>query len=400
MKAWKAGVLILSLAGRTLLAQEVTPAVPVSTGPDSDRPALTISVNVVERTARAINYRHRGGSTTIDFKGTQQLPAARGEAKVESKQGYIEIEVEFDNLQAASRFGPEYLTYVMWAITPEGRATNLGEILLNGTKSKLNVTTELQSFGLVVTAEPYFSVTRPSVLIVMENVVRKDTVGKVEEIEAKYELFERGQYQRLANPTGLAIDPKVPLELYEARNAVNIARSMGAARYASETFVKAEKGLAQAEAYQARKAGVKPVTMTARAAVQTAEDARAIAVKRQEEELLATERKDSADREQSALTARAAAQSETDRVTRDAELARVKAQAAADRLTQDMKAQADAATAEANRLKVENDTRAAIAALEAERNKVANDARIAAAALEAERLKLEADRLKRENEAQ
>jgi len=98
-------------------------------------------ITVVERTTTAINYRHRGGSTTIDFEGTQLLPRARGEAKVESKQGYIEIEVEFDDLQSATQFGPEYLTYVMWAITPEGRATPLGEILLNGTKSKLNVTT-------------------------------------------------------------------------------------------------------------------------------------------------------------------------------------------------------------------------------------------------------------------
>ena len=148
------------------------------------------------------------------------LPNARGEAKVESKQGYIEIEVEFDNLQPATKNGAEYLTYVLWAITPEGRTSNLGEVLLNGTKSKLNVTTELQVFGLVVTAEPYFAVTQPSDLIVMENVVRADTVGKIEEIDAKYELLQRGQYQRLANPLALKLDKKLPLELYEARNAV------------------------------------------------------------------------------------------------------------------------------------------------------------------------------------
>jgi hypothetical protein len=114
--------------------------------PEDDKPAMTLTINVVERTTKAINYRHRGGATTIDFKGTPLLAKARGEAKVESKQGYIEIEVEFDDLQSARKFGPEYLTYVMWAITPEGRATNLGEVILNGTKSKLNVTTELQAF--------------------------------------------------------------------------------------------------------------------------------------------------------------------------------------------------------------------------------------------------------------
>ena len=125
-------------------------------------------------------------ATTIDFRGTPLLPKARGEAKVESKQGYIEVEVEFDNLVPATKFGPEYLTYVMWAITPEGRATNLGEVLLNDTESKLNVTTELQTFGLVVTAEPYFAVSQPSDVVVMENVIRDDTRGNVEQIDAKY----------------------------------------------------------------------------------------------------------------------------------------------------------------------------------------------------------------------
>ena len=123
-------------------------------------------VTVVSKTTKAINYSHRSGSTTIDFKGTELMPRARGEAKVESKQGYIEIEVEFDDLSPATQFGPEYLTYVMWAITPEGRPTPLGEILLNGTKSKLNVTTELQAFGLIITAEPHFAVTRPSNIVV------------------------------------------------------------------------------------------------------------------------------------------------------------------------------------------------------------------------------------------
>src|SRR5450759_1393050 len=171
-------------------------------------------VTVTARTTKAINYRHRGGATKIDFRGTELLPNARGEAKVESKEGYIEIDVDFDDLQPANKQGAEYLTYVLWAVTPEGRTANLGEILLNGTKSKLHATTELQAFGLVVTAEPYYSVTRLSDLIVMENVVRADTRGKIEEIDAKYELFQRGQYDRLANPLALKLDQKLPLELY------------------------------------------------------------------------------------------------------------------------------------------------------------------------------------------
>ena len=368
-------------------------------------------VNVTARTAKAINYQHRSGATKIDFRGTELLSNARGEAKVESKQGYIEIEVEFDELRPANNLGAEYLTYVLWAITPEGRTSNLGEVLLNGTKSKLNVTTELQVFGLIVTAEPYYSVTRPSDLIVMENVVRADTTGKIEEIDAKYELLQRGQYKRLTNPLILKLDPKVPLELYEARNAVQIARAIGADRFAAETFQKAEKSLAQAEAYQQRKAGTKPVTMTAREAVQTAEDARAIAVKRQEEDALTAERQQSSDREQRAQSQKAAAQSETERVTRDAETARIVAQVESERLNREMNAQALTAKAEANRVRQENEAKAALAAGDADRLRLENEARVTAAKAEADRLKAEAEasqaaaaaeanRLKQENDAQ
>jgi outer membrane protein OmpA-like peptidoglycan-associated protein len=350
-------------------------------------------VTVTARTAKAINYQHRSGATKIDFRGTELLANARGEAKVESKQGYIEIEVEFDGLQPATKNGAEYLTYVLWAITPEGRTANLGEVLLNGTKGKLDVTTELQVFGLVVTAEPYYAVNRPSDLVVMENVVRADTKGKIEEIDAKYELLQRGQYQRLANPLALKLDKKLPLEIYEARNAVQIARAVGADHFAVETFQKAEKSLAQAEAYQARNAGSKLVTMSAREAVQMAEDSRAIAVKRQEEDALTAERKQSADREDRAESGRLAAKSETDRVTREAEAARVKAQADSERLTLEKDAQAAAALSEADRVKRDNDARMAAVAADAERLKAENEARTAAAGAEA-------DRLKRENDAQ
>ena len=368
-------------------------------------------VTAVARTAKAINYQHRSGSTTIDFAGTSLMPNARGEAKVESKQGYMEIEAEFDDLQPATKNGAVYLTYVLWAISPEGRTANLGEILLNGTKSKLNVTTELQVFGLVVTAEPYFSVTRPSDLVVMENVVRADTKGKIEEIDANYELLQRGQYEPLANPLVLNLDRKVPLELYEARNAVQIAKAMGADRYASETFQKAENSLNQAEAYQTRKAGSKPVTRSAREAVQTAEDARAIAVQRQEEEALANERQAAAEREALAQDQRAAAQSETERVTRNAETARVDAQNQADSLKRDNDARRAAAQTEADRLTRVNDAQRAATQAEADRLRGENVAQRSAAQAEADRLKqendartaaarTEADRLKQENDAQ
>jgi len=356
---------------------------------------LIYRVTVTERTMKAINYQHRNGSTKIDFRGTDLLPMAHGEAKVESKKGYMEIEVEFDKLQPATKYGAEYLTYVLWAITPEGRTSNLGEILLNGSSAKVNVTTELQAFGLAVTAEPYFAVSMPSNLVVMENVVRSDTKGQIKEMDAKYELLEIGQYARLANPLALKSDPKVPLELYEARNAVQIARAIGADRFASDTFSKAENSLKQAEAYHARKAGRKSVMMTSRVAVQTAEDSRAIAVKRQEEDRLAAERQAGADRE-----ALAKAETETE--------ARLRAQAENEqKIEADRRARAEAdrntAQSEAATVKLEADAARLAAQTEADRVKRENDTARVAAQTEADRVKretdAEADRVKRENDA-
>src|SRR5271154_3887886 len=216
-------------------------------------------ITVVARTTKAINYNHRSGSTRIGFQGTALMPAASGEAKVESKQGVIKIDADMEKLGPATQFGREYLTFVMWAITPEGRATNVGEVLLNNSgKTKLDATTELQSFGLIVTAEPYFAVTQPSDVVVMENFVRKDTVGTIEQVDAKFELLPRGQYLLNVNPADIharVLDPTVPIELYEARNAVQIARWTGAPRYAADTFQKALDGLQNAEGYLQGRAG-------------------------------------------------------------------------------------------------------------------------------------------------
>ena len=261
-------------------------------------------------------------------------------------------------LQPATAYGAEYLTYVLWAVTPEGRTSNLGEVLLNGTKSKLNVTTELQSFAMIMTAEPYFAVTLPSDVVVMENVIRKDTIGAIEEVDAKYELLQRGQYVFNVNPAEIKpvrLDRNVPLELYEARNAVQIARWTGAQQYAPETYQKAVQGLQNGEGYLKRKAGRKPIVTVSREAVQMAEDARIITVKRIQEEQLANERQAGADREMRAENERAAAQAETERVAREAERARVAAQADAERLRQDNDARAAAARNEADRLRREND---------------------------------------------
>jgi outer membrane protein OmpA-like peptidoglycan-associated protein len=346
-----------------------------------NQPIYKITINVVERTAKAVNYQHRNGATMIDFRGTPLLPDSHGEAKVESKQGYIEIEVEFDELQPATRYGPEYLTYVMWAITPEGRANNLGEVILNGSESKLNVTTELQAFGLIVTAEPYFAVTQPSDVVVMENFVRADTRGKVEEIEAKYELLERGQYVTNVPPAELkaiVLDSKTPLDLYQARNAVRIANWAGAGKDAADSYRKAQTLLQQAEDYQDRDAGVRSVAMTAREAVQTAEDARLIALKTQAEARLAAERSAAADREAQARAAadnaRNAAQAEAQRRALAEQEQRLEAErrarAEAETLAAQALAKADAERAARDQARVEAEAdRARQAAAQAEQEK-------------------------------
>jgi outer membrane protein OmpA-like peptidoglycan-associated protein len=371
-------------------------------------------ITVVERTTKAINYNHRSGSTKIDFRGTALLPEARGQATVESKQGVIKIDARMEKLQPATKFGPEYLTYVMWAITPEGRATNVGEVLLNGDKTKLDATTELQSFGLIVTAEPYFAVTQPSDVVVMENFVRHDTTGTIEQVDAKYELLQRGQYTLNVNPAEIQpmrLSSNVPLELYEARNAVQIARWTGAERYAPDTFQKAVQDLKNGESYLTGKAGRKPIGTVAREAVQMAEDARIITVKKIDEERLANERQAGVDREALAESQRAEAQANTARVTQDADAARLAAQSEADRVQRETAARTQAAQNEADRLKNENDARMAAAQNEADRLKNQNDARTAAAQNEADQRQRdsnsqmaaaqnEADRLKRENDAQ
>ena len=169
------------------------------------------------------------------LQDTDLMTNAKGEAKVDSHRGAMEVKVEFWNVQKPTTFGREYLTYVLWAISPEGRAVNLGEVLIgNNDRSKLDVTTDLQAFAMIVTAEPYYAVRRPSNVVVMENEIRPDTVGTTEVVDAKYELIDRGGYI----PTGYKFDPVVlnaslPLEFFEARNALRIAQSAGAEKYAN-----------------------------------------------------------------------------------------------------------------------------------------------------------------------
>lgn len=297
---------------------------------DSQSPSL---INIrVSRTVQAVNYRDRA-STKIDFRGTPLMPRAEGKADIEAKRGRVGIRAEFDHLELPSTFGSAYLTYVLWAISPEGNPNNLGEVVLDGSKSKLAVTTNLQTFAMIVTAEPYFAVSFPSEVVVIENIVRADTKGSVSTVDAKFELLKRGTYDDMQLER-FTTDASAPLSLYEARNALRIAKAQGAAQYAPESWAKAEDAMRRAEDYQLRKQH-KAVPTAAREAVQDAEDARNIAVKRQEDERVAQQQRAA---DEQARRAKAAQEDEAKRRA-DAERQQMQAELSA---AQEAKARAEA----------------------------------------------------------
>ncbi len=345
----------------------------------------TFRVTVISRSVQAINYQHRSGSSKLDFSGTSLMPSANGVAQINSKRGSIAIEAEFGDLQKPTTFGNEYLTYVLWAISPEGRAVNLGEVLIGGNhRSKLNVTTDLQAFALIVTAEPYYAVRQPSNVVVLENVIREDTKGTSEAVNAKYELMERGGYI----PTGYKFDPvvlnaKLPLEFFEARNALRIAQSEGAEQYAPDSYQHAVKLMDSADAEAINKhIDKKPLIATSREAVQTAEDAREIAVKKMDDVRLANERQDSADK-QARLQGRA---DEALLRKQQAEADTAKAQAARDQAESDtINAQAANNRAQSDAANARNDAADAQAATaKAQSDMAANQASSATALLAAQ----------------
>lgn len=326
---------------------------------------------VVTKSIKAIGYQV-GRSTKIDLKGTDLLPGASGEAKVEAKTGVTTIEANIKGLTSPSKLGTEFLTYVLWVVSPEGQASNVGEIIPNKNgEGKLNATTGLQSFSLFVTAEPYFAVRRPSEMVVLENELRKDTKGRIFVVN-NYQLMKRAQYQKLGNPLALTLDLKnVPLEMYEARNAVDIAKSRAADRYAPDVFSKAQGSLQMAENSLASKANKKQTVSLARQTVQFSEDARSLAVQRQDAERIESERE--------AAAAKAKAEAEAEAKQKADEEARRQAELTAAREAQ-YKAEQDAAAAKA---KAEAD---ALKAKEEAANADALRARQAAAALRAQLL--------------
>ena len=264
-----------------MLAVAAFPALAQQTNQNSSLINIHVSQNIP-----TVNYATKG-STSIDFLGTALMPRATGQAKIGNSKGSVQIEAQFKDMPEPTTFGSIYLVYVLWAITPEGRATNLGQLVYKDQKSKMEVTTKLQTFGMMVTVEPYFAVTYPGQQVVLANTISDKTRGTVAEVDANMELLQRGNYSDL-NLTALSIDPKIPLDIYQAQNAIRIAKAEGADKYAPDAIAKAEQSLTQAQSYLAakQKNSVSPV---ARQAVQAAEDARSISVRRRAQDKIAAQ---------------------------------------------------------------------------------------------------------------
>jgi outer membrane protein OmpA-like peptidoglycan-associated protein len=349
------------------LAGQTQPTAPAAS---QAQPATPAQANV-NKSSMAVAYPVDKGSSKVRLVGTSLMPEAKGEARVEAKQGITSIEAKVEKLAQPGKLGTQFLTYVLWAISPDGRTVNLGEILVNEDgKGELKATTQLQTLSLIVTAEPYFSVRQPSELVVLENQPDKDTKGTPIAVD-QYRLMKRGQYDKLENPLALSLDTKnVPLELYEARNAVDIAKSRGAEKYSPEIFSRAQSNLKIAENLLQQKGDKKEIISAARQTVTASEDARALAVDKQEQERVATE---------------SAAAASKARVEAEAKAA---ADVAAAKKLSDQEAQRQAELAAANEAKLKAESQAQAEALQAKEAAARAETDRVRKAAEAERAEL------------
>jgi outer membrane protein OmpA-like peptidoglycan-associated protein len=378
------------MPAQTALGQSSAPAAatPSTATPAPATTPTTAPAQTVSRTTKAMHYRLQGGSVKVDFRGTDLLQGAQGEAKVEGKKTNFEVDARFEGIEDATKFGLEYLTYVLWAVSPQGRPVNLGELTLDPSgKARVKAFTDLQTFGLIVTAEPYFAVTQPGNMVVMESA---STAGAATDIDAKYELVTRGTYSSTnahIQDAIFGIDKNTPLELFEARNALRIAHIAEADKYAASILSKAGQQLMHAEEIYRQKQNKAAVEAAAKEATETAEEARLMAVKQKAE---ADAQAEAAARE---AKARADAEAEAKRRA-DAEAAREQAEQAKAE-AEKAKAEALAAAEEAARQKEEAEKAKAEAV--AQQQALAAEAEKAkAAAAQSENLRQQAENEKAE----
>jgi outer membrane protein OmpA-like peptidoglycan-associated protein len=326
-------------------------------------------VKVVQRQLDAVNYLNRSGATHVSFKGTELMPSASGEAKVNSLTGKTTISADFKGLTPANGFGPEYLTYVLWAISADGRPQNLGELELSGNKASLNVTTGFQAFGMIVTAEPYYAVSQPSDVVVLKNVFNDQTDGVQQQVNVHYQLLPRGLYantqgaKTVANP--ITDRDHTPLALFEAYNAQRIALSVGAEKYSPDIMKEVATDIENAQDIQSSKhRDVKMEFTYARSATERAEDARLVTLRKQAEERQQQEKDDRiAAQQQAAQSQMQAQQSQLDAANAQA---KADAAAAAQAQAEAAKARADAEAANARAAAAEAQHRAQASQQDAE----------------------------------
>lgn len=268
---------------------------PMSTGAEAGQPrpaalAGNPEAAPVERTIRTLDYRLVRSGARIQFQGNSMHADTRGKARIRTRDGVSLIEARFEKLPAPSTFGEANLTYVLWAVSPEGMVRNLGELPVKHGRSRIRAVEQLPAFGLIVTAEPHYAVSRPSDAVVMENAVGKDTPSQVQAAQAKLELMPQSGYSRFltAAATPVGETKGCPPEVLQARQSVRIAEGAGAGQYARDVLDKAQTYLAQAESTKARS---RDRLMTARAAAAAGEEARIAAAKARTDEAETQERR-------------------------------------------------------------------------------------------------------------
>jgi outer membrane protein OmpA-like peptidoglycan-associated protein len=270
------------------------------------------------RELMALTY-PEGPTISVKFLGTSRLPLASGEAKVERKKGMTEIEVELDEMKPSIGFGGDYNTYVLWIVSPEGEVDNVGEFILEGNRSKLNVSTPLETFGMMVSAEPHFLVGLPSRFVVLENT--RPTVDmplKVSELRYRgHAGIYRFDNESLAEVAEARGETRTHIEA--ARTAVALAERAGAARFARAELDKARAALESAEARYRMGASGRDEMLVAHEVIRLAVDAEKLAGERAFDSALSQERKVNADRIAELSTAIAAAKSEAERSRLEAE---------------------------------------------------------------------------------
>ncbi|HUI43473.1 MAG TPA: hypothetical protein VL523_16030 [Terriglobia bacterium] len=246
---------------------------------DSPEPAPPAEV---KRSVKVMDFGSLISPTTIVFRPTALVSGSQGEAEVWMDRAVAKLHATFTNLPPASRLGREYLTYVLWSVTPEGRTTNLGEVTWAGAAAQLDAKVEWHRFGLLVTAEPYFAVSMPGAAVVFEAGLAPGATNEVPITETTCQLLSRPTGgAAVAAGSKAAVDPTEPLVVEEARRAIAAAKAAGAEHYAPLTFGTATQLLRLAENQLAKRVKLKDVLDTGSEAVLIAEDARVLATARQ-----------------------------------------------------------------------------------------------------------------------